>query len=487
MAHPRCRLIDHRRRLRLPALAVLLGLLFGLPGCGPKAYDDPLGKMMDKGDAAERRLAAAEQAEREFPDDPERLNALKQLVVAFGHPDAMRIYAIDALIRHNETEAKAYLRTALPRMNSWPAMQHLLDTAVERDWVDFTPALVRNYARPAYVYRDHERPEIAALQALNPGQSIYDIAFAVLTDEPNADVRERAAAWALLNRLTADRAALLARLAEADVPDDPLVMDLRAAAADLHVTADSLETVTWLQMLRSPLYAGFWQRAERAVATLDEHQRRGLALRHLGLIVQMHESGDPALRRSRDELLDELTRFVDRQRHYLKSADYDGHNDDHPQRLAQWADELTWADLLVMHRLTRLMADRRVVAAWFAQADEDHDDASTEYGGLLEWDAAGELRPVRYKPMLRRHDRAYYAPKSLTLNGYAAFGHYHFHAQRHNNARYAGPGRGDLDRIADAHRYSAVVLTFIDENALNVDYYRRGDVVVDLGTIVRRD
>jgi hypothetical protein len=464
---------------------MLLALLLFSSGCGPKAYDDPIGKMMDRTDAAGYRLAAARQAEREMPDAAERITALKELIVNRGHPAEMRTYAIDALIRHDEPAARQFLRTALPRMNNWPSMRHVIDAVVERQWTDFTPALVRNYGRPARAYQDEDRPERAALLALNPNETIEQIAFRVLTAEPDADVRERAGAWALLNRLIEDRAALLAKLAAADVPDDPLVHDLKAAATDLHVTADSLETITWLQMYRSPLYAGFWQRAARAVATLSPAQRRGLELRHLPLVVNLHETNDPALGLARDALYQQVADYLATQKHYLKSADYDGHNADHPQRLHEWAKELTWADLLVMQRITRLMRNRAVRDAWFTQADEDHADTSTEYGGLLEWDGQGRLRPTLYKPTIRRHDLKYYAPKSLTLNGYAAFGHYHFHAQSMNNSKYAGPGRGDLERIADTQRYTGLVLTFVDDGALNVDYYRQGRVVVDMGTIHR--
>jgi len=467
-------------QLLVPVLLIVL-----ISGCAPKAYDDPIGKMLDTEDSANYRLLAAEQAERESPDDPKRIEALKRLLIDRGHPTELRTFAADALIRHDEADAKAFLRTALPRMNNWPAMRHIIETAVERRWVDFTPALVRSYARPAHAYTDAERPEAPALTALNPGRSIEDIAFAVMTADSVADIRERAAAWQLLNRLTEDRSALMARLAAVDVPDDPLIVDLKAAATDLHVTADSLETVAWLQMLRSPLYAGFWNRAKAAVATLTDQQKRGLELRHLGLIVQLHETDDEALRLSRDQLYDNVSRFLSTQKHYLKSANFDGHNENHPQRLHEWAEQLTWADLLVMDRITKLMRDRAVIDAWFIQADEDLADKSTEYGGLMAWNGDGRLMPDLYKPMIRRHDRKYYAPKSLTLNGYAAFAHYHFHAQSDNNDDYAGPGRGDLERIADTQRYTGLVLTFVGPDVMNVDYYRQDGVVVDMGTVRR--
>jgi hypothetical protein len=87
--------------------------------------------------------------------------------------------------------------------------------------------------------------------------------------------------------------------------------------------------------------------------------------------------------------------------------------------------------------------------------------------------------------MLRDHDRKYVSPKQLIVDAYTGLAHYHFHAQSLTHRDYAGPGRGDLERIGDRHRLNGLVLTFIDPQTLNVDFYRHGRVVIDLGTIRR--
>jgi hypothetical protein len=76
-------------------------------------------------------------------------------------------------------------------------------------------------------------------------------------------------------------------------------------------------------------------------------------------------------------------------------------------------------------------------------------------------------------------------PKELVTDGYTALAHYHFHAQSYGNAKFAGPGIGDMERIARTQQFNGLVLTFIDKNRLNVDLYFRPDVVIDLGTVVR--
>jgi len=60
----------------------------------------------------------------------------------------------------------------------------------------------------------------------------------------------------------------------------------------------------------------------------------------------------------------------------------------------------------------------------------------------------------------------------------------HLHAQAYDNARYAGPHFGDF-AYADSTGVNGLVLTFIDSSRLNADFYRRGQVVIDLGTIER--
>ncbi len=89
-----------------------------------------------------------------------------------------------------------------------------------------------------------------------------------------------------------------------------------------------------------------------------------------------------------------------------------------------------------------------------------------------------------YKPEITINDARFLPPPAMIVELYTGLAHYHFHAQRIKNAGFAGPGRGDLD-TAEHLNFNFLVFTFIDENRLNVDYYSRGGVVVDLGTLRR--
>ena len=67
---------------------------------------------------------------------------------------------------------------------------------------------------------------------------------------------------------------------------------------------------------------------------------------------------------------------------------------------------------------------------------------------------------------------------------YTAVFHFHFHAQRYRNERYACPGVGDLN-YADSTRANCLVFSFVGVDALNIDFYRHGRVIVDLGDVRR--
>ena len=192
------------------------------------------------------------------------------------------------------------------------------------------------------------------------------------------------------------------------------------------------------------------------------------------------------LTQGREELLSELGAWDASREHYTKGPTYDGPMDEHPQQFQLWSAELPWADLATMKALAQVLGSERVVRAFFAHADQDVVDNTTEYGGLLRLDDKGEPYVHAYTPMIRSHDLKYIPPKELILDGYTALAHYHFHAQEYHNRRFAGPGLGDLDRIARTQRFTGLVLTFIDRDTLNVDLFFAPDVVIDMGVIHRR-
>ncbi len=85
---------------------------------------------------------------------------------------------------------------------------------------------------------------------------------------------------------------------------------------------------------------------------------------------------------------------------------------------------------------------------------------------------------------MRINDVRFEASQAMFDAGYTAIFHFHYHAQKHRNASHAGPGAGDM-QYADNTRANCLVMTFVDEDTLNVDFYRHNRVLVDLGTVRR--
>ena len=104
--------------------------------------------------------------------------------------------------------------------------------------------------------------------------------------------------------------------------------------------------------------------------------------------------------------------------------------------------------------------------------------------GVLTWDDHGRFTARGFAPQRKEGDRKFFTPPTLVAAMYTGLAHYHFHAQSHDHAAYAGPGRGDL-AFTEALRANTLVLTFVDRDTLNLDLALPGGVVLDLGSVVR--
>jgi hypothetical protein len=364
-------------------------------------------------------------------------------------------------------------------LNDWKTLEHILQLAVDGNWTDITPAIVRNYARPAKDVTDAERPERRAIEQLHPDKSVEQVIFGVFVSADDATAfRQQVAAWELLARLM--KTDQLHKQLEAAPDQSPLVVNLKHAAARLGVLPTTREGVIWLQHLSDPARKSFYEAAAVAVARLDSAQRQGLKLRHLPVLIRL-ESSDFDLTRA--QLVAQIHRAARSASRYMIGPTYDGGARDWPQRFTAWSDQMSWGDLITLRVVMRAMRDRKLVATVFAQADRDRDDNSTEYGGVLDA-VEGRFVATQYEPFMRKHDLKFIPSPQMIERLYTAIAHYHFHAQRYKNRRYAGPGFGDL-KLANRLPFNYVVFTFIDRDRLNVDYYQSGRIVVDLGTIQR--
>lgn len=453
-------------------------LVVALTGCGPTPVDDPVAVMLDRDKDPAQRLSAARQLGKvsDSPDPKRTASAMHRVLWPDHQPTDLRLWSMDRLIEYDPDAFWAVAQRRIRDVDLWPVLGPLIDRSARRGDPGFTAALVRSYTRESQIYPDDERPERAAIEALNPGLTVEQAVWGVLiNDDPAVTTAARVDAWALTNRLAGpDRArALLLRMDS----QHPLILDLKAARW-LNVLPVNREAVLWLMQVRSESGGAYWDGAQRLAGHLTDTQRQGLELRHLP-VLYLADVSDPQLDKA--TLLSRVARR-------LSSS---GTTRTEPgimmrlpsESLADHAATLCFADLLVINLLMDALADRALVAELFIQADRDLADTTTEHGGVLAVQA-GRVVALPFLPPLRAHDQKFYSSDALVLRMYTGLAHYHFHAQQYHNAAYAGPGTGDLD-FADRMRPTAVVFTFFDRDTLGVDYYQAQGVVVDLGTIRR--
>lgn len=315
-------------------------------------------------------------------------------------------------------------------------------------WADREPL---QYPRERLAYRTHW---LAAQSALPPdglGGEASARLFAWL--DSNRPWAWRVAAWRVLANWYEHRsleAALIAHAKEGEA--NALLLDLRAVVGVL----GALPTRGWelytLRAMRSDRDArgdSAWQNFAALAVRFTPDERRHLSMRHAAWVTRATTIDKPAL--SHDQAFDDASNQID-------------------ARVARW---------LQQGLLSPLTTNEL-----FAQADADHADPSSEHGGLVLLSDAGGPVFTAYPPVERRHDRAYFAPPSLSLDLGRAVATYHFHAERHRNGKYTGPGFGDR-RAVEASATNMLVFTFLDRDTLAVQMASPGEQLFDLGVIRR--
>jgi hypothetical protein len=481
MPEPTC--ARHRHHLlgvRSLAVALLL-----LAGCAPQPIEDPLATLTALDSGARRQMRAMTMLD-ETPDDEAYIAALHRAVWRPGYAVEVREAAVDRLAEYDPEGLRRTLRQQLPRMTAWAGLTRLCEIIAERGWIELTPALVSSWARPSVLAPEEtDRPEFIALAKLHGAENVPDVVFDLLVTSRRVSQQGlRTRCWELLLRL-GDIDRLRALLMETELPaDDAFMIDLQAGARELGIIPANREEILWLRSLRMPERAAFWDEAVAAVGQLPERRRDALELRDLAVTVAAARHDPELLTIALDDLYARVESAVRAQRHYSHGSDIGRSSVRRRERLHEWKGELTWGDLAAMLIAARALDVPQVVAHLFDYADRDHEDESTEYGGVIALDEKGRFEIIEFLPRVREHDRRFNAPQAMLDAAYTAIFHFHLHAQRHRNEEYAGPGFGDQN-YAENTRANCLVLTFVREDAMNVDFYRHGRVQVDLGVIER--
>lgn len=466
----------------VPVVGLLLAALLG--GC-ETTIEDPLVELQSPQLSTSRQSAAMQMLD-EDPTKEQYIDVLHRMLWRPGYTQSMREKALLRLEEYDPQGLQRTLRQRIPNLNTWSWLERLCEIVSERGWIEQTPALVSSWSRPTMdVTIDLQRPEYKALAALYGEDRVIDVVFETFM-EANKPYQQglRGRCWDLLHRL-GQRDRLIALLADAETaPDDLMLMDLRAGARDFGIVPINREEILWLRKLRQPEHEAFWSQAVEALRQVPDERRTDLALRDLAVVVAAYRHQPSLLTASNAELYRQLDDRTREDRKYSHSSNFDDYARGRPKRLYGWKDELNWSDLAAMTLLLQALVVPELRAHLFDFAQRDVADESTEYGGVINLDEQGRFQLLEFIPRVREHDQQFLASQDMFDASYTALFHMHFHCQQWNNKLWAGPGFGDTS-YADNTRANCAVFTCIDEDRLNVDYYRHDRLTIDLGIVER--
>ncbi len=412
-------------------------------------------------------------------------DSLHQMLWRAGYTNDARQAALDRLWVVDKDGVVRTIRQRLPRMSNWTWLAQLCGWIADRGITELDEALISSWSRPTnHVQREEDRPEYAALAAMHSEDNIVDRIFKSFLESSRAwQEGYRTRCWELLHRLN-ERPRLVALLASASSSEDPLLDDLRHGAAELGIVPRNREEILWMRAIRDPKAREQWKEAVDAVADMSDLRRLDLELRDVPVAIAARRHAPELLLASTNDMLEQIANRVRDRRHYFETEG-GGLADTREELFRHHRAEMTWGDAAAILLALRAMETPQVVAHFFDYAQRDLLDDTTEYGGVLALDAKGRFELIEFMPRIRQHDRRFNAPQEMLDRAYWSLFHFHFHAQRHRNGDHAGPGMGDKN-YANNTRANCLVLTFVNEDTMNVDFYRHGHVIADLGTIERR-
>jgi len=484
-----------RRVCAASFLILLLGAFSGCSAPAPAEKIDPSAVVSAPEATRRQKVEAIESMAadlREGRVDPVAgREPLKTIAWRRGARNDLRLAAIKALLEDDPVDTAHMLGLMLPTETDWDVIRKIGDLAVENHWTELAPALVRSWSRPVATPTDADRPERAALVGLFPGESIEAVVYRVFATPGQDDLfsdRARTQAWGLLQRIDKDGSRTRALLENDASPDsgDALLADLHASARELRVVPRTAEQLDWLRSMRTTENQSFWRSTAKAVSTLTDEQRDGLALRHVAAVVWASAHEPSWLAASRTELLSQAKSQLDSVRKHQRTDGYVDFTGDQRETFATWESRLVWGDALDLLVAIRAIVDPGVAERLFDQATKDQADTTTEYGGAIDALADG-FRATLYppRPTQRVSDRRFVASADLLRASATSLFHYHFHAQKWRNEAFAGPGRGDLD-YANRFGRACIVFTLVSKNTIDADYYQPGGARLDLGEISRQ-
>ncbi len=476
----------------------------------PRVRSNPLAASRNASETIPTRLNAIKQAWQQVQEGQadRRVfrSAMKELAWALDTPEAVRAKALEAILWDDDDEADSIklIQQMLPTEPGRMPVAVMATAAAEHHWTQCIPALVRSLARPIEAMPITDRSEYKALQQVQPDRSVEQVVLAVFLDpqtDPgpaglHLDMRTREAAWNLLGQLhpsTRDRAALLETTLPADDQGRTILQQLRLLYHDLHVLPRTGEELRWALNLieeKDTYLATWWQQTHQAttdIITREPDMELTMASLEPIRFASIHHAD--WLTQSRDQLVAQLDARLDIRQHYARMKSIRGTPTALAERFSLVRDTITWPQTLELLVLDDALHEPAVIADLFAAARKDHNDHTTEHGGVLYWNESQNRWAVRIFPprgSSRGDDRQFIAPRDMIESTPTALAHFHFHVATWRNRDYAGPSPGDMDYAARFGRL-CVVFTSLSDHAFDVDAYDPLGLVVDLGQLATTD
>jgi hypothetical protein len=450
--------------------------------------------------------AAADAGEAPMPSTREHF---KDIVWRATEPLSVRIAAYEALLNDDgygadtQRMTELMLPTEVIRARGTGFVEVIASTAVERGWTGLTPALVRSLSLPFGNDPPEARPEFAAIAALNtesdaeaPGRVVADAVWSVFAGERRAsdgkplEAEDQRAAWALLMQLDAGRELALERARAGGGPGDaqgPLLALIRRGARELSIVPNTASELAWLERLAELDHQPFWRRAASVVDGLEGEQLNGLELRHLAGLVYAARFRPELLAMTPGELESEVARMLGGRDHRWRARRTAGEIPN--ESIEGNRSRLVFGDMVLIASVVEMFdrAGDGALVALGELGDRDMLDSTTEHGGILDAGEEGELVVYHYPPRLRDRgdDERMVASEAMIDAGTDALFHFHLHARDYDSGPLAGPSLGDIG-YAINHGRSCLVLTFLDTDTMNADYYQPNGAVIDLGSFYVR-
>ncbi|MBC8309330.1 MAG: hypothetical protein ISR75_02950 [Phycisphaerales bacterium] len=464
-------------------LLIILTLL--LIRCGGITMTNPHSVLNETGRSSSVHIQAMELLDLEVGiENQSYKDKLQRMLWSPGYTNDARMAALHRLWESDREGTIRVIRQRLPRLENWSWLTVLCAWIADENVIELDEALISSWAVPTPMVKgEEERPEYQALVQLVGKDAVVDVIFTSLV-ESNKTWKQgyRTRCWELLHRL-AERNRLTELLNNEMISeDDSFLVDLRKAMNDFGIVPLRREEILWIRELSKPKYQSFWKEAIDALSEINEQRRSRLEMRDIPIAVSLKRHGEPgALSRPTEEIISKVESAISEMHHYFE-YEGGGSYDAGSELLKTHKSKLTWGDAIALEIALKALDVQEVRSHLFDFARRDLLDTTTEYGGVIALDNEGRFEILEFEPRVRHHDRRFNASQDMFDAAYTALFHFHFHAQKYRNGDHAGPGMGDKNYASNT-RANCLVFTFVNENTINVDYYRHTDVVVDLGTI----